>query len=235
MNEDHELSRLEKEWKNSFDRFTAPEPSREQTLNLIEKIKEADVGKPVDMRATLEAQQETQSFSSKVASLFLSQWNFHGARSWLLTGIVLLILTITINQNGGDAATDFITWIKWITLIIIAGMGYAFRSKNEGNEIIETLSYYPLVQQMFTRFIIVMAIQLAITLPLSFLILRERKFGFVFIEFIYADSIFRGRWICCNYVVWPKNRHTSCALCLVCSSSFGEAIKIRGVIPVAWK
>ena len=171
MNEDHELSRLEKEWKNSFDRFTAPEPSREQTLNLIQKIKETGENKPVDMRATLEAQQETQSFSSKVASLFLSQWNFHGARSWLLTGIVLLILTITISQNGGDAATDFLTWIKWITLIIIAGMGYAFRSKNEGNEIIETLSYYPLVQQMFTRFMIVMAIQLAITLPLSFIIL----------------------------------------------------------------
>ena len=171
MNEDHELSRLEKEWKSSFERFTAPDPSREQTLNLIQKIKEADESKPADMRATLEAQQETQSISSRVASLFLSQWNFHGGRSWLLTGIVLLVLTITINQNGGDAGADFLMWIKWITLIIIAGMGYAFRSKNEGNEIIETLSYYPLVQQMFTRFMIVMAIQFAITLPLSFIIL----------------------------------------------------------------
>ena len=127
MNEDHELSRLEKEWKSSFERFTAPEPSREQTLNLIQKIKEADESKPVDMRAALEAQQETQSISSKVTNLFLSQWNFHGGRSWLLTGVVLLILTITISQNGGDAATDFVTWIKWITLIVIAGMGYAFR------------------------------------------------------------------------------------------------------------
>jgi hypothetical protein len=171
MNEDHELSRLEKEWESSFERFTAPDPSREQTLNLIQKIKEADESKPADMRAELEAQQETQSISSKWVNLFLSQWNFHGGRSWLLTGIVLIILTLTISQNGGDAATDFVTWIKWITLIVIAGMGYAFRSKNEGNEIIETLSYYPLVQQMFTRFMIVMAIQLAITLPLSFFIL----------------------------------------------------------------
>ena len=54
---------------------------------------------------------------------------------------------------------------------MIAVMGYAFRSKNEGNDIIEKLSYYPLVQQMFTRFMIVMALQLAITLPLSFVIL----------------------------------------------------------------
>ena len=51
MNEDHELSHLEKEWKNSFDRFTAPEPSREQTLNLIRKIKETGENKPVDLRA----------------------------------------------------------------------------------------------------------------------------------------------------------------------------------------
>ncbi len=65
MNEDHELSRLEKEWKNSFERFIAPEPSREQTLNLIREIKETDENKPVDMRATLEAQQETQSFHQK--------------------------------------------------------------------------------------------------------------------------------------------------------------------------
>ena len=50
-------------------------------------------------------------------------------------------------------------------------MGYAFRSKNEGNDIIEKLSYYPLIQQIFMRFMIVMALQLAITLPLSFFVL----------------------------------------------------------------
>ena len=53
--------------------------SREQTFNLIQKIKEADEIKPVDLRAELEAHQETQSISSKVMNLFLSQWNFHGA------------------------------------------------------------------------------------------------------------------------------------------------------------
>ena len=46
-----------------------------------------------------------------------------------------------------------------------------FAQKMKGMNIIETLSYYPLVQQMFTRFMIVMALQLAITLPLSFIIL----------------------------------------------------------------
>ena len=171
MSEDQELSHLENEWKNRFDRFTSPEPTREQTFNLIEKIKEADEIKPVDLRAELEANQAAQSIRAKVINLFLSQWNFQGARSWLLTGIVMLVLTITVSQNMENEMTGFIAWIKWITLIIIAVMGYAFRSKNEGNDIIETLSYYPLIQQMFTRFIIVMGLQLAITLPLSLFML----------------------------------------------------------------
>ena len=175
MSEDQELSQLENEWKNRFDRFTSPEPTREQTFNLIEKIKEADEIKPVDLRAELEANQAAQSIEAKVINLFLSQWNFHGARSWLLTGIVMLVLTITISQNTENEITGFMAWIKWITLIIIAVMGYAFRSKNEGNSIIETLSYYPLIQQMFTRFIIVMGLQLVITLPLSLFILGNKS------------------------------------------------------------
>lgn len=171
MSEDNELTRLENEWRHRFDRFTAPEPTREQTLDLIRKIKEVDEVKPVDLRAELEMQQEAQSTSSRVMNLFLSQWNFHGARSWLLTAIVMLILTLTISQNGEASGGDFLTWIKWVSLIVIAGMGYAFRSKNEGNHIIETLSYTPVIQQMFTRFLIVMVLQLVITLSLSFIVL----------------------------------------------------------------
>lgn len=171
MSEDNELSRLENEWAHRFDRFTAPEPTREQTLDLIRKIKKVEEVKPVDLRADLEMQQEAQSPSSRVMNLFLSQWNFHGARSWLLTAIVMLVLTITISQNGSAEGVDFITWIKWISLIIIASMSYAFRSKNEGSQLIETLSYTPIIQQMFTRFIIVMVLQVAIALPLSFIVI----------------------------------------------------------------
>lgn len=171
MSEDKELLRLENEWKNRFDRFSAPEPSREKTLDLLQKIKGIEEAKPVDLRVKLESQQETQSMSARVVNLFLSQWNFHGARSWLLTGIIMLILTLTISQNIDNEVAGFTTWIKWITLIMIAVMGYAFRAKNEGNQLIETLSYYPLIVQMFMRFMIVMTLQLAITLPLSFVIL----------------------------------------------------------------
>ncbi|WP_342429259.1 hypothetical protein [Neobacillus sp. FSL H8-0543] len=171
MSEDRELTRLENEWKNRFDRFTAPEPSREQTLDLLQKIKAVEEVKPVDLRFKLESHQDTQSMSARTVNLFLSQWNFHGTRSWLLTGIIMLILTLTISQNIGNEVAGFSTWIKWVTLFMIAVMGYAFRTKNEGNQLIETLSYYPLTVQMFMRFMIVMALQLAITLPLSFIIL----------------------------------------------------------------
>lgn len=173
MKENDELSNLENEWKSRFDRFTAPEPTREQSISLIEKIKETEVEKPVDLRVELDIAQKTQSVSARIANLFLSQWNFQGVRSWLLTAGVMLVLTITISQNWGSGAAGFTTWIKWISLIMIAVMGYAFRAKNEGNDIIERLSYTPLIQQMFTRFIIVLVLQLVIALPLSFIVLGE--------------------------------------------------------------
>lgn len=168
MSEDQELTRLENEWKNSFDRFTVPEPTSENTINLIQKIKDAEEMKPIDIRMELEAAQTTQTMKEKVINAFLSQWNFYGSRSWLLTAIVMLILTITIRHNTQDEMIGFLAWVKWGSLIMIAVMGYAFRAKNEGNQIIETLSYYPLAQQMFTRFILVMGLQLMITLSLSF-------------------------------------------------------------------
>ena len=56
---------------------------------------------------------------------------------------------------------------------MIAMMGYAFRTKNEGNDIIEKLSYYPLSQQMFARFLIVMCMQFILVLPFNFGILGE--------------------------------------------------------------
>lgn len=171
MSQDKELARLESKWETRFDRLTAPEPSREQTLDLLRKIKGVEEVKPVDLRAELEMHQERQSMSSGIMNLFLSGWNFHGARSWLFTGILLFVLTLTISQNIGNEVAGFTTWIKWITLIMIAVMSYAFRTKNEGNQLIETLSYYPLIAQMFMRFMIVMVLQLAITLPLSFVIL----------------------------------------------------------------
>lgn len=171
MKEKDELANLENEWKSRFDRFTAPEPTREQSMSLIEKIKGTEVEKPVDLRVELETAQTTQSVSEQITNLFLSQWNFQGARSWLFTSIVMLVLTITINQNWGAGAIGFMVWIKWVSLIMIAVMGYAFRTKNEGNDIIERLSYTPIIQQMFTRFMIVLVLQLAIALPLSFIVL----------------------------------------------------------------
>lgn len=171
MKENDELANLENEWKNRFDRFTAPEPTREQSMSLIEKIKGTEVEKPIDLRMELETAQKMQSVSEQITNLIFSQWNFQGARSWLFTAIVMLVLTITINQNWGAGAVGFTVWIKWVSLIMIAVMGYAFRTKNEGNDIIERLSYTPIIQQMFTRFMIVLVLQLAIALPLSFIVL----------------------------------------------------------------
>lgn len=172
MNKEQDLDMLEKEWKTHFDRFTAPEPTRENTLDLIQRIKNSDQNQsPVDLRLELERAQSSLSINSKMANLFLSQWSFYGAKSWLLTGLVMAVVTFAVSENSADPLTGFLNWIKWITLLVIAAIGYSFRPRNEGNEIIETLSYYPIIEQMFTRFMIVMGFQFVLTLPLSFIVL----------------------------------------------------------------
>jgi len=176
MDENQELTKLEKEWKTHFDRFTAPEPTREMTLDLIQKLKKIEQNQsPVDLRLELETKQNSLSTKDKIVNIFLSQWNFYGTTSWLLTGLVMIAITFTISENTADPLFGFTTWIKWITLLVIAVIGYSFRPKNEGNEIIETLSYYPIIQQMFTRFMIVMGFQLVVALPLCFFIVGRES------------------------------------------------------------
>lgn len=186
MDENQELEKLEEKWKTHFDRFTAPEPTREMTFDLIEKVKATDEStSPVDLRLELEMVQNTLSIKDKIVNLFLSQWNFYGTTSWLLTGIIMIAITFTISENTSDPLFGFTSWIKWITLLVIAVIGYSFRSKNEGNEIIETLSYYSIIQQMFTRFLIVMGFQLVLALPLCLVVVgKESTILFVVSSFI---------------------------------------------------
>lgn len=186
MDEYQELTKLEEEWKTKFERFTAPEPTREMTIDLIQKIKnmEQEQG-PVDLRIELENAQSSLSFKAKIINMFLSQWNFYGTKSWLVTVLLMILITVTINENSASAVTGFSSWIRWITLVVIGMVGYSFRPRNEGNEIIETLSYYPIIQQVFTRFIIVMGFQLVISLPLSlFVIGKENTILYLVSSFI---------------------------------------------------
>ncbi|MBS4198239.1 hypothetical protein KHA93_01010 [Bacillus sp. FJAT-49732] len=176
MSENQELTKLEQEWKAHFDRFTAPEPTREMTLDLIQKIKNMEQNEsPVDLRVELETTQHSLSTRSKIVNMFLTQWNFYGTTSWLLTGLLMIAITFTISENVADAVSGFASWIKWITLLVIGVIGYSFRPKNEGNEIIETLSYYPMIHQIFIRFMIVMGFQLLLTLPLSFIVVGKES------------------------------------------------------------
>lgn len=186
MDENQDLAKLEKEWKAHFDRFTAPEPTREMTLDLIQKIKSTEQNhSPVDLRLELETAQNSLSFKERLVNIFLSQWNFYGTTSWLLTGLVMVAITFTISENTADPLFGFTNWIKCITLLVIAVIGYSFRPKNEGNEIIEALSYYPIIQQMFTRFIIVMGFQLTLALPLCFFVVgRESTILYLVSSFI---------------------------------------------------
>lgn len=176
MNDERKLAKLEKDWESHFNQFTVPEPSREKTLDLIQKIKQMEQEqRPVDLRKELEMSQHSLSTSSKIRNMFLSQWNFYGTASWLLTGLLMIIITFSISENTNDTTLGFTSWIKWITLLVITVVSYSFRPKNEGNEIIETLSYYPIIQQIFIRFLIVMGFQIILALPLSFIVIGKES------------------------------------------------------------
>lgn len=188
MNENQELDRMEKEWKNRFDRFTAPQPSMEKSFDLINKIKTASETLPYDFREELEFLQEKQSTKSRVINLFLSQWNYYGSRNWLYTGVIMLLICLTINEGTEDGVSGYVAWLKWGTLVVILFIAFAFRTKDEGNRIIEELSYTPVLHQLFARFIIVMGVQFVISLPLSYFIFGNS--GSVLLVFTSLSAMF---------------------------------------------
>lgn len=168
MSENKELHELEKEWESRLERFTAPEPTREQTFMLLDNIRnQAAEEQPEDMRTELELLQKSRTPLEKIFDLLASQWTFYGMRSWILTAIVMFILTISVYGND-PGESGFSIWLKGVSFLMIVLIAYAFRPRNEGNAMLEELSYYPLIQQMFARFVIVMGVQLMLALPLIF-------------------------------------------------------------------
>ncbi len=171
MSENKELHELEKEWRRRMERFTTPEPTREQTCMLLNNIRNQTAEKqPQDIRAELEQLQQSRTPLGEMFDLLASQWTFYGMRSWILTSIVMLVLTVFVYGNDPGVA-GFSIWLKGMSLLMIVLISYAFRPKNEGNAMLEELSYYPLIQQMFARFVIVMGVQLILALPLIYFLL----------------------------------------------------------------
>lgn len=171
MSEDKELHELEKKWASRMERFTAPEPTREQTFMLLDNIRsQAAEEQPQDMRAELEQLQKSRTRIEQMFDLLASQWTFYGMRSWILTAMVMLILTISVYGND-PGESGFSLWLKGMSFLMIILIAYAFRPRNQGNATLEELSYYPLIQQMFARFVIVMGVQLILALPLTFFLL----------------------------------------------------------------
>lgn len=176
MNLNDELNQLEEIWAPKLEQFTTAEPTQEQTLQLIQSIKEKDQENMLpDMRRDLEAIQANQSRLDKITQLFLSQWTFYGATSWLLTGIVMLIITMVMSENTSNPIQSFSNWVQWMSFVVIALISFSFRSKNEGNTMIEQISYYPLTLQLFTRFLIVMVYQFVFILPLCYVLLGKES------------------------------------------------------------
>lgn len=171
MSEHKELHELEQEWRSRMERFTAPEPTREQTFMLLDNIRnQAAEERPQDMRVELEQLQQSRTPLEQMLDLLTSQWTFYGMRSWILTAIVMLVLTISVYGND-LGVSGFSIWLKGMSFLMIVLIAYAFRPRNEGNATLEELSYYSLIQQMFARFVIVMGVQLILALPLIFFLL----------------------------------------------------------------
>lgn len=121
------------------------------------------------MKTEIEQMQQSRTKSQQMKDLLISQWTFQGGITWLITAVLLIILTTTIQTNY-DIQVGFVVWIKWVSFFLIALIAYMFRPRDEGTAILEGLSYYPFIQQMFARFLIIMGMQGIIILPFTFYI-----------------------------------------------------------------
>ncbi|ASS75300.1 hypothetical protein CIG75_10070 [Tumebacillus algifaecis] len=169
---DEEVERLEQEWSGRLERFTAPTPSIESTLQLIANVKRSETHQPTDHRAELESYQQAQPLVRKLFDLLAAQWNVYGSRGWIGTAVLMIGATVL---SATRARSDLpmhalLEWLTYVTLITIAVVAYAFWPKNEGMSILEKLSAYTLMQQLSARFVLVVGFQMIAAVPLSWMI-----------------------------------------------------------------
>jgi hypothetical protein len=177
-----QLEQLEARWSARMERFTAPVPSTESILRLLERVKaeQVPVQKPADLRAELEAVQMRQSPLQTLFQLVSAQWNFYGSRSWLMTALLMVAASFggTAYVPTGEPLLALMEWVKWMTLLIIVFVGWAFRSKNEGMRLLERLGAYSLVQQLSARFVLVIGFQMILAGVLSLFVRGASLGGF---------------------------------------------------------
>ncbi|GIP38488.1 hypothetical protein J31TS4_17680 [Paenibacillus sp. J31TS4] len=204
--EEAELALLEGSWSGRLERFTAPEPAREDTARLIARVRErlreetaasaepASAAPPPETIAALRSDRrsaasgrpgaseratEADPFAAprvtpgrRWARLLRSQWHGYGTRSWLLTGLALLAAGAAAYGSGAPPERQWTIWLYGITMLVIAVIGYAFRPRDEGTELLEQLGQYSVLEQTLARLAIVTGFQLAVALPVSAFVYR---------------------------------------------------------------
>lgn len=171
-----ELKSIEKRMEPRLSSLTAPVPSREDTLQLIEFVKKNGDGEKVQEKEEIDLFQRTSSHEKQYSRLFgliRSQWNAYGFRSWLTTGGSIVATGYIASTYHTEKYNDLFLWTLGLTLIILGTIVYAFRPRDQGTMILEQLGKYSLLEQTLTRLILVMLFQIVAAIPLSFIFIDQ--------------------------------------------------------------
>lgn len=171
-----ELESIEKRMEPRLSSLTVPVPSRENTFRLIEFVKKNGDGEIVQEKEELDLFQQTSSKEkqySRLLGLIRSQWNVYGFRSWLTTGGSIVATGYIASTYHTEKYNDLFLWTLGLSLIILGTIVYAFRPRDQGTMILEQLGKYSLLEQTFTRLILVMLFQIIVAVPLSFIFIDQ--------------------------------------------------------------
>lgn len=171
-----ELEALEKRLEMRLASITVPEPSREDTYQMIEFIKTNGGNEKGQASEDLDLFQfiyPKETLYSRSLGLIRSQWNAYGFRSWMTTGAAIVATGYISSAYHTEEYNDLFLWTLGLTLIILGTIVYAFRPRDKGTMILEQLGKYSMLEQTLTRLILVMIFQMIVATPLSFVFLEQ--------------------------------------------------------------
>ncbi|KKO54788.1 hypothetical protein XI25_04705 [Paenibacillus sp. DMB20] len=215
------LESLEEHWRTRLLSVKVPEPSREDSIALIDSVKNLGAQErevlPFNVIETLKAETmfhpqaeypklPDETIGQKFLNLVISQWNVYGTRSWGATGAAIAAAGFIALKAQNDKYNALFIWIIGLTVTVLAAVIYAFRSRDEGTVILQKLGKYSMMEQTMARLVLVTIFQIFAALPLSYILFRQGA------EVSLADFL----------LGWSVPVISAAVICFVCIQWFGQ-------------
>lgn len=195
------LESLEEHWRTRLLSVKVPEPSRENSIALIDAVKNSGV-----QEREREVLPFDETIGKKFLNLIISQWNVYGTRSWGATGAAIATAGFIALKAQNDKYNALFIWIIGLTVTVLAAVIYAFRPRDEGTVILQKLGKYSMMEQTMARLVLVTIFQILAALPLSYILYHRG------VEVSLADFL----------LGWSVPVISAAVICFVCVQWFGQ-------------